>query len=337
MVHTIQSLARRVLPAAAVALLLPFGANAETLKLAHFVPPAHVVTSSVVQPLVDGVAKSSNGDLVIEVYPGGELGAGPMEQYVRALNGVADITWGVSGYTSSQFPKSMIAEMPGAFPDKGKGYEAIWRAYDKHLTSEYPGTKPLALWVSEPSVFIMRDKEIRTPADLKGLKIRVSGDVSAKLMEAFGATPVHMSASETYNALQTGLVDGCVTGASAIRDFKFDEVANVFTTGPALGSVMFYLVMNRDKYDGLSDAQKAALDANVGEALSGSGEAGWNKRAEETLAALEADPSKTVIKLTEAESKPFDDIAFALRDKVIKEMDANGLDASATLATMQGK
>jgi len=337
MVHTIHSLVRRVLPAAAACLLLPLGAHAETLKLAHFVPPAHIVTSSVVDPLVEGVARSSNGDLVIEVYPGGELGAGPMEQYVRALNGVADITWGVSGYTSSQFPKSMIAEMPGAFPDKGKGYEAIWRAYDKHLTGEYPGTIPLALWVSEPSVFIMRDKQIRTPADLKGLKIRVSGDVSAKLMEAFGATPVHMSASETYNALQTGLVDGCVTGASAIRDFKFDEVANSFTVGPALGSVMFYLVMNRDRYDALPEAQRAALDANIGEALSGSGEAGWNKRAEETLAALKADPAKTVIVLSEAESKPFDDIAFALRDKVIKEMDANGLDASATLATMQGK
>ena len=100
---------------------------------------------------------------------------------------------------------------------------------------------------------------------------------------------------------------------------------------------MFYLVMNLDRYEQLTDAQRAALDANIGEALSASGEAGWNKRAEETLAALKADPAKKVIVLSEAESKPFDDIAFALRDKVIKEMDANGLDATATLATMQGK
>ncbi|MEO4043289.1 hypothetical protein AAFN47_16950 [Hoeflea sp. CAU 1731] len=174
--------------AAVVGLSSPSSAQ-ETLKLAHFVPPAHIVTRSVVEPLANGLEQDSSGELKIQVYPGGELGAGPLEQYVRALQGVADITWGLQGYTSSQFPKSMIVEMPGAM-DGMTGYDMIWNAYDEHLKDEFPGTKPLALWASEPIIFIMKDYDVRTPDDIKGLKIRVSGSTAAATVEALGATPV---------------------------------------------------------------------------------------------------------------------------------------------------
>ncbi len=71
------------------------------------------------------------------------------------------------------------------------------------------------------------------------------------MIEALGATPVQMPAGEIYNALQTGLIDGVVTGASAVGDFKLDEVANSYTLGAPLGRISFYLVMNAGKYDGL--------------------------------------------------------------------------------------
>lgn len=130
---------------------------AESLKLAHFVSPAHVVNSSIVYPFKQGVEEQTNGDLEVKVYPGGELGSGPKEQYPRVLQGVADIVWGIPGYTSSQFQKSMVVEMPGAIPDGMHGYEMLWNAYEGQLKSEFPGTKPLALWTSEPNIFIMRD------------------------------------------------------------------------------------------------------------------------------------------------------------------------------------
>jgi len=301
---------------------VPALTQAEELSLAHFVAPAHVVTASVVEPLVEGVKADSNGDLTIRVYPGGELGAGPMEQYVRAVQGVADITWGLSGYTSSQFPKSMIVEMPGAVPEGMTGYDMLWNAFDDHLKSEFPGTHPLALWISEPNVFIMKDHEIRSPDDLKGLRIRVSGSVSGALVEAFGATPVQMPAGEMYNALQTGLIDGIVTGSSAINDFKLDEVANSYTLGAPLGNIMFYLVMNQARYDGLSPEHKAILDKHTGRTLSQKGEEGWNAAAERTLQEVRADPSNTVIDLTAEEIAPFTKIADDLRTKLIADMGA---------------
>lgn len=319
-----------------VSFALSSGADAETLKLAHFVPPAHIVNASVVDPLVKGAAADSGGALKINVYPGGELGKGPVEQYPRVLKGVADIVWGVTGYTSSQFQRTMIIEMPGVF--KGpNGSKAIQRALDrKLLDSEFPGTKPLAVWTAEPNVIIMRNKEVRSPADLKGMKIRVSGSIPGKIIEALGATAVQMGAAEGYNALQTGLVDGCMTGASAINDFKYDEVADVFILGPALGHVSFYLAMNKAKYDALPANEKAAIDKNSGLKLSQSGEDGWNALAKKTIDRLKADPKKKVIELSQAEVAAFDKISIAARDQLIAEMDKKGLKATETLSVMLG-
>ncbi|GKX34227.1 MAG: C4-dicarboxylate ABC transporter substrate-binding protein [Rhizobiaceae bacterium MnEN-MB40S] len=319
-----------VAAAAFVGLSSPSSAQ-ETLKLAHFVPPAHIVTRSVVEPLANGVEQDSNGALKIQVYPGGELGAGPLEQYVRALQGVADITWGLQGYTSSQFPKSMIVEMPGAM-DGMTGYDMIWNAYDEHLKDEFPGTKPLALWASEPNIFIMKDHDVRTPDDIKGLKIRVSGSTAAATVEALGATPVQMPAGEIYNALQTGLIDGVITGTSAVGDFKLDEVANSYTFGAPLGHITFYLVMNQGKYDSLPDALKAAIDKNSGRSLSQSGEEGWNARADDVLQSIKDAGDNTVIVLSDDEAAAFGELTLPVTDKLIAEMNAQDV-----LSAMRGE
>jgi TRAP-type transport system periplasmic protein len=328
---------RLAAPILASALLAAPAFAAETLSLAHFVPPAHIITSSIVEPLAEGVAAASNGELTIQVYPGGELGPGPVEQYARAVTGVADITWGLAGYNSEQFPLSMIVELPGIVDAAGSGYDAMWRAYDEYLTGEFPGTVPLALWTSEPNVLILRDKEVRTPADLAGLKIRVSGAFPGQVIEALGASPVQMPATEMYNALQTGLIDGIMTGASAIQDFRINEVASVFVEGPSLGNILFFLVMNKDRYDGLAPELREALDANIREVLSRSGEEGWNGRADETMDSLRADASKTVITLGPEESAAFDAITVALTDKVIADLEARGLPAAAVRAAMTGE
>ncbi len=320
------------LAGALLATLPAAGSHAsEVLKLAHFVPPAHIVTKAVVEPLANGVSAATNGELTIQVYPGGELGKGPVEQYVRALQGVADITWGLEGYTSSQFPKTMISELPGVVGNM-PGYQMIWNAYDKYLKDEFPGTKPLALWVSEPNVFIMKDHDIRTPDDVKGLKIRVSGSAQAKVIEALGATPVQMPAPEMYNALQTGLIDGIVTGSSAILDFKLNEVANSYTIGAPLGTVGFYLVMNEARYEGLSDAFRKAIDDNSGVGLSKSGEETWNARGAEAIAAVKASSANTVIDLSSDEAAAFGALTLPVTDAIVKELGAEDV-----LAAMRGQ
>ncbi|WP_010139846.1 TRAP transporter substrate-binding protein [Oceanicola sp. S124] len=314
--------------ACAGALLLGgVSAQAEELSFAHFVPPAHTLTASVVEPLNEAVSEATGGDLTVRAYPGGELGKGPLEQYVRVVQGVADIVWGLPGYTSSQFQKTMIAEMPGVIADGEPGYPGIWAAMDL-IRDEFPATKPLAVWTSEPNVFIMKDKDVRSPADIAGLKIRVAGSTSAAMVEAMGATPVQMPAGEIYNALQTGLIDGVITGASAISDFKLNEVANSYTVGAPLGRLTFYVVMNQARFDGLTAEQQAAIDTIAGEPLSKSAEDAWNRVANETIASLEADSGKTVITLSAEEAAAFDEVTAPLTAALVEELGAEDVFAA---------
>jgi TRAP-type C4-dicarboxylate transport system substrate-binding protein len=118
----------------------------------------------------------------------------------------------------------------------------------------------------------MKDKQIRTPADLAGLKIRVAGATMAEVATALGATPVQMPINQVYNALRTGLIDGVIPGASTLSDLKLDEVANSYTLGANIGRWSFFAVMTQAKYDALPDDQKAAIDAVAGAPLSKSAE-----------------------------------------------------------------
>lgn len=304
---------------------------AEELKFANFTPPMHTINASVIEVLNKAVSDATGGALTVRGYHGGELGAGPAEQYVRAVQGVADIAWGLPGYTSSQFGKTMIVELPNAIPLDMPGYEAIWRAYGD-LAAEFPATKPLALWTSEPNIFIMKDKVITTPADLAGLKMRVAGATMAEVVTALGGTPVQMPINQVYNALQTGLIDGVITGASTLSDFKLSEVANSYTLGANIGRGSFFAVMNAAKYDALPADQKAAIDAIAGAPLSKSAEEAWLVTADKAMAATRAAGKATIVDLTPEQAKAFED---AMAEVVNKYVASVGGDA--VLAAMRAK
>ena len=301
---TITTTLRAALLGASTALVaLP--AAAQELKFANFTPPFHTINSSVMEPLNEQLSAATDGAVTVRGYHGGELGAGPVEQYVRAVQGVADMVWGLPGYTSSQFEKTMIVELPGAVPEGKTGYDAVWDAFDENLAQEWPGVKPIAIWTSEPNILIMKDAEIRTPADLQGLKVRVAGATAAEVAEALGATPVQMPINQVYNALQTGLIDGVITGGSTLSDFKLDEVASSYTLGVPLGRLSFYTVMGQGSYDALSDEARAAVDAAAGREISKSAEDGWNATADAAIQAARDAGDNTVIDLTEEEAAAF--------------------------------
>ncbi|MFV0383351.1 TRAP transporter substrate-binding protein [Paracoccus sp. (in: a-proteobacteria)] len=314
------------------AVMAPLGVQAKELKFANYAAPTHTITASVVDKLNESLSGATGGELTVRGYHGGELGSGPADQYVRVVQGVADIAWGLQGYTSSQFPKTMIAEAPGVLPLDEPGYVALLRAYPDNLTGEFPATVPLALWTSEPNIFIMKTRQIRTPDDLKGLKIRVAGSIAADAMEALGATPVQMPMTQVYNGLQTGLIDGAISGVSTLIDFKLDEVSDTLTIGANLGRLTFYTVMSKQVYDGLSDSEKAAVDAVAGMELSKSAEEAWLITADAALEAARADSRNTVIDLTPDEIAAFEAVLAPVTEAYVAKVGGE-----ATLAAMRGE
>ncbi len=244
----------------------PVSADTE-LSLANFIPPRHPMNAKVFTPLAEELASVSGGELTIRIYPSGELGAGPQRQYNRVLTGVADISFGLQGYTSSQFPRTLVAELPGMFPTPEAAVEALWNHFGL-IADDYTETKVLAVWVNSPAVLLTRDRAVEKAEDLAGLTIRAPSAIGAKVLEAWGANAVTMPAPEIYNAMQTGVIDGVFIGADAVKSFRLDEVSKFAAFGLPNTVTTFFLLMNKDTWGGLSSDQQELLKGLSGLKLS---------------------------------------------------------------------
>jgi len=321
---------KALIAASALGVVAALPACAQELKFANFAAPTHTVATTIIDRMNAEISAATEGALSVKGFHGGELGSGPAEQYVRVLQGAADMAWGLPGYTSSQFPQTMIVELPGVLPHGKAGYDALWDAFDEHLSAEFPGVVPVALWTSEPNIIIMRDKVVRSPADLEGMKMRVAGATAGKIAEALGATPVQMPISQVYNALQTGLVDGVITSGTTLSSFNLDEVASAYTIGAPLGRLSFFAVMNQGVYEGLSDNARAAIDGARGRALSRSAEEGYFAEGDAAIEAARAAGDNTFVDLSEAEVAVFAEALSAVTQAYVDDVGGE-----ATRAAMQ--
>lgn len=333
MARSIAVVTALVIPAAMGGLAAPLAAT--ELEVAHFMSPKHVMHEAVLAPLAEDVAAATGGALTLRIYPAGELGAGPQQQYMRAVDGIADITFGLQGYTSTQFPRTMLIQLPGLAATPAEGTEMLWNAYEEYLADEYKGVEVLGIWTNEPNILMTRDKPIRSLDDLAGLKIRVPGAVMAQTVEALGATPVSMPVTDMYNALSTGVVDGLLVGPCVIPAFKIGEVANHFTVGLPLGVAPFFLVMNQAAWDGLGDADRKALRGLTGREFSIEAAYAYEACGERGLESMRAADGKEVIELPEAEAARFVEVLDRVRDEVLDEAEAEGLPAHQIIAAMK--
>lgn len=237
------------------------GANmavAEEMKLADFLPSQHAYQEQVYGVLAAKVAEATDGEVTIKVFPGGALGGNPTEQYDRVLNGVAEIAFGLQGYTASKFPMTLMVELPGVVSEE-RATEALWDNID-FLKDEYKRVHMLSLWTNGENVLYTRDTPVRSLSDVKGMKIRVPSRNAGLVVESWGAVPISMPMPEIYNAMQTGVIDGILIDTTATYAFRFGEVADYVTAGMHASMSPFALYMNRDAYRNLSDEQQASFD-----------------------------------------------------------------------------
>ncbi len=76
-------------------------------------PPQHHINKNLFGWFGEEIVKRSNGSLTMKLFPAGQLGAGPVQQWKRAVEGVADIAFGIQAYTAPLFPRSMLIIPPG--------------------------------------------------------------------------------------------------------------------------------------------------------------------------------------------------------------------------------
>ena len=175
------------------------------------------------------VEAESGGRLQVEIYPGAQLG--DETAMIEAMKLGTQEAF-VGGVFASQTPMLEIYLMPFFFPTQADLMKVSRSPLGDKIraTAEQYGIKMLAVGDGGSRQITNNIRPIRTPADMKGLKLRTPPLESIiKSMEALGASAVSIPYGDTYMALKTNVADGQENPLANIGDMKFHEVQKFMT------------------------------------------------------------------------------------------------------------
>ncbi|MCI5078097.1 TRAP transporter substrate-binding protein DctP [Oricola sp.] len=179
--------------------------------------------------------------------------------------GVADMAYVAPIYARSGY--ELTRNTPAlfyGFADAGKVLDIYMKLWDAHpqFAEEMEGVHVLGFNVGTPMHLQLREKPVNTLDDLKGLRIRSALDYVGPLAD-FGAEGVTMPMTETYPALQKGVVDGVIAPYEALKSLSFAEVVKYYSELPHSRGAYPSRAINKAKWDSLPDDIKAVFDDNI--------------------------------------------------------------------------
>ena len=245
----------------------PAAAQEITLRLHHFLPPPSTTHKEFIAPWAAKVEAESQGRIKIEIYPAMQLGGKPPQLYDQVRDGVVDIVWTLPGYTAGRFPTVEVFELPLMAASAEATSQAAHEFYEKHAREEFKDVHPLMVHVHAPGSFHMREKQVRSLGDLKGLKVRAPTRMTNIALKTLGATPVGMPVPAVPEALSKGVVEGTILPYEVTRPLKVHELTNSHTEiggDRGLYTAVFLFAMNKARYDSLPADLRQVIDNNSG-------------------------------------------------------------------------
>lgn len=307
-------------------------ANAETinLKFATFFSPKHTMQVKVFEPWAKKIGELTGGKVKVTFFPGGALGK-PPATYSLAEKGIADISYILQDYTPGRFPLTTVFELPFMVPSATKLSKAMWETYEEFpaFQKEYAKVKLLALFGHPGGHFYTTSKPLKTIADFKGLKIRTASPSVTKALKIYDAVPVSMPVTETYTALERGVVDGTVCPWEGVGVFKLDDLVK-YVTETDFYTVTMAVVMNKKKWKSLPEDVKKVIAENSGMSLS----VACGKAYDDTDEPWKKRCMAKGVKVVEMNAKDMEQLrslTMPLRAEWVKEMDAKGLPGDKVL------
>jgi TRAP-type C4-dicarboxylate transport system substrate-binding protein len=270
------------------------------LTVSSWLPPKHPIVANMIVPWGENVRKATDGRVTIKILAKG-LGH-PKVHYDIAKDGLADVTYGVHGYTPGRFLATKAVEFPFLSDSAEALSVAYWRVHEKYLKAahEHAGVQVLGLFTHGPGAIHNAKVDVRSVSDVAGMKFRVGGGVVNDVAKALGMVPLLKPASKNYELLSNGVADGTLLPLESIKSFKIIDLVPHTTVVPGgLYDVSFFLVMNKAKFDGLSEADRKAIMSVSGEAFSRLAGRAWDAADAAGLAAMKA-AGNTVITAPDA-------------------------------------
>jgi TRAP-type C4-dicarboxylate transport system substrate-binding protein len=289
-----------------------------TLSFHTAAPPEHP-NGVAAKAFVEEVVEETDGKVAIEVHYSNSL-LPDSEDLSGIETGVADmgvvfatrhpeelpvVNW----LTTMQSLRS--GSMPHGFLQSSAALQKIWTVSEPVQKEAGDHNLVLLGGAAGPSVGLLCNEPIASPAEAKGVRVRVGGPVWSDEAEAMGFTPVSMPTSETYEALQREVVDCEMAHPSTIIAFAYWDVAKYYHPVAGSGSASTLTAVNKDTWESLpSDAQdvlRTAADNYIGRVLDG-GFAAYKDFAEQSDEGV----------VTIVDPRPLNKVLYAHQDAYIQ-------------------
>lgn len=237
------------------------GAQQLTIRIG-FSDPATTPWGKGLTELKRIVETESSGRIKVQLFPSEQLGS-LVEMIENVRQGAQEISLASPGWFSQFYPRMDMLELPFLMTDWDQVDRVLNSQAFKELTKNAEKQTGLVIYGRFPYGFrqiVNSKRPIRTLDDLKGMKLRVQNSPAhIAIFRALGASPVAIAWGETYQAVQTGVVDGLENAHTVLAENKFPEVAKYISeTNHLFGMLLAY--SSPRFLNSLSPQDRALLD-----------------------------------------------------------------------------
>ena len=318
--------------AAGLAMLIgaaPAAAQDKTfdLKISSWAPMTHPLQKAFEEWAAD-ITKASNGTLKFQIFPAEQLGKA-FDHYDMARDGIADITYVSPGYQPGRFPIIDAGALPFIMSNQN-GISALDEWYRPYAKTEMKDVKFCHAFIHDPGDFHTSTKKIVVPGDVKGMKIRPAHAMMASFITKLGGTNVQGAAPQVRDIIEKGVAEGVTFPWGSIVLFGVDKVTK-YHMEVGLYATPFVNVMNLDKYNQMSAAQKKVIDDHCTTEWAQKFAEPWAKFEHDGIAKIKAEPGQEVYKLTDAQLAEWKKAAEPLEGEWVANVKKKGIDGDKAL------
>ena len=299
------------------------------LRLAHFWPATHPAEVTLVQGWAKLMNEVTDGQITITSFPGETLLASA-EIYDGVKSGIADIGMSCFSYTRGRFPLLEVFELPGIIYNNSKvASKVAWEGIKELNPAEVQDTKLLMVLCTGPGALFTK-VPVHELEDIKNMTIRATG-LSAKTLEALGATPVAMPQADAYEALSKGVVQANMSPLEVLEGWRHAEVTDYVIIAPFLYNTLFFMTINLDAWNKipahLQDAMLEATEKFYDETCIGL----WDVQNDSGLEFAINETGQQVIELSDEEQARWIGLIEPIQDEFVDSMAKLGLDGAEAL------
>jgi tripartite ATP-independent transporter DctP family solute receptor len=237
------------------------------LKLAHALDQQHPVHAAM-EMMAKRVGELSNGTVIIQVFPNGQLGSEP-ETIEQLQRGAVAIVKTSAAAMEGFVPDMAVFGLPYLFRDDDHYWKVLNGPLGRQLLAagEPAGMHGLCYYDSGSRSFYTVGKPILTPADVKEKKIRVLPSKMARdLIATLGGGPTPIPWGELYTALQQSMVDGAENNPPSYLSSRHYEVAKHFTLDEHT-RIPDVVIFSQRIWDGLTPQARAWINQAAAESV----------------------------------------------------------------------